>query len=189
MLSGAVKEIATREEISMSAAVPVLLQEGQGEQLWFAGGGVFTMKVTAQESDGALILLEDRMVRGKTTPLHMHPSTDELLYILDGEIIAHVDGEDHPVGKGGVFFAPRGLPHAFMVTSETAHVIALMTPGNGESFYRSASEPVRTAADADPSRPPDWIKLREAAEQSETIVILGPSPYAATPQEPVAASL
>lgn len=172
----------------MSAAVPVILQEGEGEQLWFAGGGVFTMKVTAQDSGGSLTMLEDRVVRGKTTPLHLHPTTDELIYVLDGEILAHFDGEDHPVGKGGLFFAPRGLPHAFMVTSESAQLLALMAPGNGESFYRNASEPVLSAVDADASRPPDWPKLRAAAEQSETIVLLGPPPFATASPEPIAAS-
>ncbi len=37
--------------------------------MWFAGGGAFTWKATAAETGGAFILLEDRMVRGKGTPL------------------------------------------------------------------------------------------------------------------------
>src|SRR5688572_29325509 len=116
----------------MSTAVAIIRQGGEGEQMWFAGGGVFTWKATAQETGGAFVLLEDHMERGKVTPLHLHPDTDETIYVLDGELLVHADGEDHTVGPGGVFFAPPGYPHAFMVTSDTARVLVLQTPGSGE---------------------------------------------------------
>jgi len=170
----------------MSSAVPIIRQAGEGEQLWFAGGGIFTMKASAAETGGAFILLEDRMLRGKTTPLHLHPNEDEAIYVLEGELLVDVEGEQHRVGQGGLFVAPRGVPHAFMVTSETAHILSLQTPGTGEAFYRALTEPVRSAADA--SRPPDWARLREVAERSETIELLGPPPFAAAQQEPAPAS-
>lgn len=170
----------------MSTAIPIIRQQGEGEQLWFAGGGVFTLKASAEETGGAFILLEDRMVRGKTTPLHMHPNEDEAVYVLEGELLVDIEGEQHRVGQGGFFVAPRGVPHAWMVTSETAHILALQTPGTGEAFYRALTEPVRSAADA--SRPPNWARLREVAERSESIELLGPPPFAAAKQEASASS-
>ncbi len=148
---------------------------GEGEQLWFAGGGVFTLKATTAETGGAFMLLEDRVVRGKTTPMHLHPTEDELVYVLDGEILVHIDGVDHPVGKGGLFFAPRGTAHAFMVTSETAHLLSLQTPGDGEAFYRSVSDPSTEPDDA--RRPPNLARLRAGAEASPNIELLGPPPW------------
>jgi quercetin dioxygenase-like cupin family protein len=161
----------------MISAVPIIRQAGEGEDMWFAGGGTFTWKATAAETGGAFIMLEDRMVHGKTTPLHMHPNEDEAIYVLEGEILVHIEGEQHHVAQGGLFVAPRGVPHAFMVTSETAHVLSLQTPGTGESFYRDAGEPLSTGVDA--SRPADWERLRTVAEQSESIELLGPAPFAA----------
>jgi quercetin dioxygenase-like cupin family protein len=170
----------------MSSAVPIIRQAGEGEHLGFAGGGVFTMKATAAETGGAFLLMEHRSVGGKTTPLHTHPE-DEAVYVLDGELLVHIEGEEHRVGKGGLFVAPRGVPHAMLVTSETAHLLSLQTPGTGEAFYRDASEPVDSAAD--PSRPPDWTRLREVAERSESIQLIGPSPFeAAQPEAAPAAS-
>jgi hypothetical protein len=121
------------------------------------------------------------MVRGKTTPLHMHPNEDEAIYVLEGELLVDVEGEQHRVGKGGLFVAPRGVPHAFMVTSETAHVLSVQTPGTGESFYRDAGEPVGAGADA--TRPPDWARLRAVAARSESIELLGPAPFPAQQEE------
>jgi quercetin dioxygenase-like cupin family protein len=154
----------------------VIRQAGEGERLWFAGGGVFTMKVSAAEAGGAMMVLEDRVVRGKTTPLHLHPHEDELLYVLEGELIAHIGGKEHHVGQGGMVFFPRGVAHSFLVTSETAHLLALQTPGSGEGFYRQASEPA--TSDADAGRPPDLARLRAVAAECESIELLGPSPFA-----------
>jgi quercetin dioxygenase-like cupin family protein len=159
----------------MSTAVPIIRHDGEGEQMWFSGGGTFTWKATAAETDSAFLLLEDRMVRGKVTPFHLHPDIDEVIYVLEGELLVDMDGERHRVARGGFFFAPRGVPHAFMVTSESAHVLGLQTPGTGEAFYREAGEPVGSAADA--SRPPDFARLQEVAQRSESIEILGPPPF------------
>jgi quercetin dioxygenase-like cupin family protein len=147
----------------MSNAVPIVRGDGEGERLWFTGGGVWTMKATAEETDGAFTLLEDRLVRGKTTPLHIHPNLDETLIVLEGEILVHAEGTEHRLGPRGVAVAPRGLPHAFMVTSETARILALQTPGSGEAFYRDATE--QANAETDPGRSPTSIacgRLRSA---------------------------
>lgn len=168
----------------MSDAVPIIRQDGEGEKMWFAGGGMFTWKATAEETGGAFLLIDDRMVRGKTTPLHLHPDEDEAIYVLEGELLAHIEGEEHRVGTHGLFFAPRGVPHAFMVTSETARVLGLQTPGSGADFYRRAGETVET--DAEGARPADWDLLHRAADSSPSIEILGPPPFAAAREEAVA---
>ena len=69
-----------------------------------------------------------------------------------------------------------GVPHAFMVASETAHILSVQTPGSGESFYREAGEPA--ASDAGSERPADWTRLRAVAERSSCIDILDPPPFA-----------
>jgi quercetin dioxygenase-like cupin family protein len=158
----------------MQTATTIVRQGGEGERLWFAGGGVFTMKASAADTNGAFVLFEDVVRKGKTTPLHLHPNEDETIYVLDGEIRVHFEGAEQTVGTGGVFVAPRGLAHAFLVTSESAHLLCLQTPGTGEAFYRAVSEPAGPDAE---TRPPEWNRLREAAERSETIEILGPPPF------------
>ncbi len=160
----------------MSTAVSIIRGDGEGERRWFAGGGMHIMKATSEETDGAFMLLEDRMARGKTTPLHAHPNLDETLIVLEGEILIYAEGEEHRLGPLGVAVAPRGVPHAFMVTSETARVLALQTPGSGEAFYRDASELSTDETDAE--RPPDWARLRAAAERNPSCIeILGPPPF------------
>src|ERR671921_2716095 len=158
-----------------TTAVPIIRGEGEGERFWFAGGGLWTMKATAEETDGAFNLVENQMMRGKTTPLHTHPSLDETLIVLEGEILVYAEGREHRVGPRGVAVAPRGAPHAFMVTSESALILTLQTPGSGEAFYRDTSEPA--TAETDPART-DFDRVRAAAERHpDSIQIVGPPPF------------
>lgn len=159
----------------MSSAVPVIRGEGEGERLWFYGGGVFTVKATAAETGGSLFVFEDTMAQGKTTPLHLHPESEEAIYVIEGELLAHVEGKDHPVGPGGFAVVPRGVPHALLVTSKIARVLAILVPGKAESFYRGASEPA--SSDTTPSGPVDFDRLQGSAKENGGIEILGPPPF------------
>jgi quercetin dioxygenase-like cupin family protein len=166
---------AQEQEMTASKVVPIVRAAEQGERLWFYGGGLHTWKATAAETGGTFLLFEDVMSRGKTTPLHTHPKVDETLYMLEGEILLHIDGDEQRIGAGGVAMAPRGVPHAFLVTSEMARILFLETPGTSEEFYRGASEPATSALEA--LAPVDFARVRASAERNGGIEILGPPPF------------
>src|SRR6266404_5615367 len=115
--------------VTMNARVPIIWAAGEGEKQSFLGGGLHTWKLQAEDTGGAFFLFEDVMVRGKTTPLHRHPEADEMTYILEGEVIVKVDGKETRVGAGGMSFVPKGVPHAFLVVSESARLLSLHSPG------------------------------------------------------------
>ncbi len=149
-------------------AAPIIRGIDDGERRWFYGGGVHTWKATSAETGGSFLLFEDRMDKGKMTPLHTHPDSDESMYILEGEILMHMDGEKHLVTAGGLVVAPRGVLHAFMVVSDVVRMLCLHTPGACEAFYRDASEPLavdeeRTALSTSISCAP---RRRKTAESS-----------------------
>ena len=161
---------------ALSTPVQIIRAEPDGERRWFYGGGVHTWKATAQETGGAFLLFEMRMDQGKLTPLHTHPDSDETMYVLEGEILMHMNGQEHRVGVGGLAVAPRGVPHAFLVVSETARLLCLHTPGCGQAFYWGASEPILGGGPA--SGPVDFARVRASAEKNGGIEILGPPPFA-----------
>jgi quercetin dioxygenase-like cupin family protein len=164
-----------RSAMAMSKVVPVVRVEGEGEKLWFYGGGVHTWLATSAETGGAFLLFDDVMTRGKTTPLHSHPAVDETLYMLEGEILLSVDGLEQTLGRSGVAMVPRGVPHAFLVTSERARILFLETPGSSEAFYRGASVPLTPGLEA--SAPVDFDRVRASAARNGGIEILGPPPF------------
>jgi len=150
-----------------------------GERRWFFGGGLHVWKATAEDTDGAFLLFEDRMDFGKVTPLHIHPDSDETMIVLEGEILMHLDGVEHVVGAGGIASAPRGVPHAFKVSgADGARLLCLHTPGCCQAFYWDASEPV--AGDdhrAIGAGPMDMSRVQASARANGGIEILGPPPF------------
>lgn len=160
--------------MNASTATALIREAGHGEKRWFYGGGTHTWKATAEETGGAFSLFEDRMSEGKVTPLHCHPDTDELVYVLEGEILVRIGDREERVGAGGVTMSPRGVPHAFMVTSEVARLLAFQTPGSSAAFYWNASEP----ATADTEGPVDIGRVQEWAKKTGATEILGPPPFA-----------
>lgn len=112
-------------------------------------------------------------MQGKVTPLHLHPTITEVLYMLEGSLVAHVDGQETEVGPGGVAMFPAGVVHALRVTSPTARLLCIQTPGSGEAFYRAASQPDTTG-----TGPVDFGRLGAFAREHDTsIQIVGPPPF------------
>lgn len=161
-------------------AISVGEGEGEGEALWF-NRDLLVFKATSAQTDGAFILFEQTSQRGKTTPLHRHRE-DETFCVLDGEMIVHLSGTNHPGRPGSVIFVPRGTPHAFVVTSDVLRTLILFTPGNesAEAWFREAGDPAPAHELPEPG-PPDVARLRAAAEELGSVEILGPPPFTAEP--------
>jgi len=159
----------------MDSLGTTIREADEGERRWFCGGGIHTWKATSDETAGAYLMFEDELDQGKVTPLHLHPDADETFYMLDGQILLHIAGEeDRRLHAGGIAIIPRGIPHAFMVISAQARMLCLQTPGSGEAFYRQASDP---AIPGQPPSPVDFTRIAAAAKQTGAIEILGPPPF------------
>jgi len=155
------------------AATPVMRSAGQGERRWFCGGGTHTWKVTSEQSDGAFFLFEDELTQGKMTPWHCHPDSDEMVYVLEGEVDVNVDGDQRRIAAGGMWMTPRGVAHAFTVVSPTARLLAFQSPGSAQPFYWDASEP----ATDEGAGPVDFDRIRSVATATGATNVLGPPPF------------
>ena len=84
------------------------------------------------------------------TPVHVHSREDEVFLVLEGEGVFWVGDQRQQVSAGGVAFLPRGLPHAYRMTSDSFDVITLCTPAGIEGFFRAAGW------DLSEPKPPEW---------------------------------
>ena len=160
----------------MTSLVPIVRNATEGDKQSFAGGGLHTWKLLAEEAGDAFFLFEDTMVKDKTTPLHVHPEAHEMTYVVEGEIEIQADGNRSRVRSGGMSFVPKGIAHAFIVVSNEARLVTIQSPGGvGQAFYRGASEPTVD----DQSDSVDLARLQaSAAANPRGITILGPPPFA-----------
>lgn len=157
--------------------VSIVLGEAEGESLWF-NNDLLTIKATGAETGGEFVLLEELARHGKTTPLHAHTGETESFYVLDGAARFHVDGVEHELGPGGFASVPAGVPHAYFVTSETARLILVITPGDTAiiDFFRDVGEPA-TERRLPEERPLDMERIGAAAARTGAVTILGPPPF------------
>ena len=158
----------------MTVTTPLVRNAEDAERRWFYGGGLHSWLVREKEVGDGFLLFEDTVEPGKRTPLHVHPAADETFYLLAGSILLHVDGHEHDLRAGGVAVVPRDVPHAFLAGSEGARMLCLHTPGGGEDFYRTASAP---ASPGEPALPLDLDRIRQAAESTGSMRIVGPPPF------------
>jgi len=161
-------EVMSRVE---TAGAAVVRHAGEGEQCWFFGGGVWTWKVSDADGAGGLSVVEVAMDGGKVTPLHTHPIA-ESLWVLAGELVYHVEGEEISLAQDDFVLVPAGIAHAFKVVSEEARVLAIQPSTVCEPFYRGASEPLEGSA-----RLTDFDRIGESGRLHGGIEILGPPPF------------
>jgi quercetin dioxygenase-like cupin family protein len=145
----------------------------EGDALWF-NGALQNIKVPGEWSDDAFSLVEVVSTRGRATGLHTDPS-HETFYVLEGTILFHVDGEEHPAQAGETVAVRRGVPHAFVVTSETARFLVMNTPGGQDRFFRDGGEPA-LSRDFASAPPPNHERTAQAAH-AHGVDMLGPPPF------------
>lgn len=107
--------------------------------------------------NGGLGLFEMKVPPGAhVPPPHSHTNNEECVYVLDGVLSYSVDDETRDLEPGDWMSTPRGSVHHFSNSgSETARVLAMLTPDVGEQYFRDVG------ALASAGGPPDREKLMQ----------------------------
>lgn len=159
---------------AITTPAPLIRNAADAERRWFYGGAIVTWLAKAEDTAGTFLLSEATMEQGKVTPLHTHPA-EESMFVLEGELLVHMDGHESILRAGGLSIAPRGAPHAFKVVSPVARVLTLQTPGTCEAFYMGASEPIGPDVH---SGPVDFDRIVASGRENGGFELVGPPPFA-----------
>jgi quercetin dioxygenase-like cupin family protein len=171
---------------STDTAQRTVLAKDEGvADLWWPYGpsvGRYTIKATAEQTQGSLVQVLIRESRGAATPVHIHHDADETFYVISGELTVFVGDERIDAEAGDFVLGPRGVPHAFAVTSEHAELLVTFGPaglegpiGSGvDGFFREVAFPV----DAGPQPEPTMPDAEDFARRMATygIELVGPPP-------------
>jgi quercetin dioxygenase-like cupin family protein len=112
----------------------VILPPGEGRTL--PGAEVITMKLTSEETNGSIGVLEGITPPGAGPPRHIHRSCDELFYVLEGEFLFLVGERQATAQPGTLVFIPRGTVHAAKVLgTEPGKVLIAYVPGGQERAF------------------------------------------------------
>ena len=112
----------------------------QGEPRWF-GDALFEFLVPSEATGGQLSVFRTTLPQGFSPPRHVHTREDEVFVVLEGDASFEIDGLRVSAGPGTSVFMPRGVPHSFLVESDVAVMLGVMTPGGFEQLFRTLSVP------------------------------------------------
>ena len=142
---------------------------GGGRLLDMAPGRFSALKLLGGETADSIMLFEETAPAGTETTFHLHHDSDEVAWVLEGEVTMKI-GDEVTVGKmGSCAFFPRNVPHAWKNTgSETARILFLYTPAAAGGFFEELAE-----------RPADEINGDKANEirQRHRWEVVGPPPF------------
>lgn len=92
-------------------------------------GRSFALKLLGRETNDSVMLFEETLPAGTKSLFHLHRDSDEVAWVLAGEITFQIGDAVAVGGPGSCAFMPRNVPHAWKSTgSETASVLFLYTP-------------------------------------------------------------
>jgi quercetin dioxygenase-like cupin family protein len=103
------------------------------------GGDPVYVKVTTQDTAGALFMTEQPITRrGVGPPKHYHEEQDEWFYCLTGEYVVEIGDQRFRLVAGDSVLGPRRIPHAFVYDgSGPGRLLVGFTPaGRMEQFFR-----------------------------------------------------
>ena len=157
----------TRPEQDRATTPPahmVALGPGEGTPYWFLQNRM-VLKATGESTGGAFGLVESLIAPGAAPPLHVHYAEDEAFYVLEGELTFTCGDETARATAGSFVFLPRGIPHGFVVESDTpVRMLTLLVPGGGERIFVEAGRPAEGAG-LPPAAPPDIPLLKRVAQK------------------------
>jgi mannose-6-phosphate isomerase-like protein (cupin superfamily) len=131
-------------------------------------GNEVRIKISSRDTNGAFAVAEDFTPPNGGPPLHLHFEQDEWWYVLEGEFLFEVDGQQIHAGPGATVFAPKGTRHTFQnVGTTTGHTIVTVVPGGLDLFFEEVD------ATVSPDAPPDPAAI-QALFHKHGMELLGP---------------
>lgn len=127
----------------------------------------------SQATNGQLMMGRFSLWEGNAAPLHVHAREDEVFLLISGTARMWRGDEEIDVAEGGVVFLPREIPHAYRITSKTADMLMVCTPGGSEGFF------LRAGRDLAEPRPPGFRITPERLAEAAALfgsTIIGPPP-------------
>jgi quercetin dioxygenase-like cupin family protein len=113
----------------------VVPQDG-GKHLDMGAPGRFAaLKLLGHETNESIMLFEETVPVGTKSVFHLHHDSDEVAWVLAGEITFQIGDEVSVGGPGTCAFFPRNVPHAWKSTgSETGRVLFMYTPASAGGY-------------------------------------------------------
>ena len=113
--------------------------------------GPFQMvvKADADQTGGALSVLEAHEPAHFGPPLHIHDDAAEAFYVLEGEYHMFVEGEEHRCPAGSFIYVPAGTRHGFRVGATRSRKLNIYLPAAMVGYFDELAKSAATGSELD----------------------------------------
>lgn len=122
---------------------------GEGDTYWTGFPNI--VRLTGDDTGGAITAIELHVPPGTAGPPHIHHEEHQTDHVIEGELVYTVGDDTFAVEAGSVIHCPKGVPHSFRnETDEVAVVLDWLHPAGFEEFMARVAPRLTEPAD-----PPD----------------------------------
>lgn len=119
-----------------------MLPPGQGRQIDL-GEFAMTVKASAADTGGVVSVLEATEPPGFGPPVHVHHDCAEAFYVLEGEYVMNLDGEEIVCPAGSFVFIPQGSRHGFRVGDVPSRKLNFYFPASMIGYFDDLATALR----------------------------------------------
>lgn len=118
-----------------ATVTPIITAAGTGTT-WNVVGDRVICKISGEQTNGAYAVIEEISPPRSGPPLHLHRSTDEIFYVVEGEFEVVCGERTFSAPQGTVFAVPKGVPHSFRnISSANSRMLVTIVPAGFEKFF------------------------------------------------------
>ena len=100
-----------------------------------APGRFSDVKLVGHETDDSIMMFEETLPAATKSLFHLHHDSDEVAWVLEGEITFQIGDDVSVGGPGTCAFFPRSVRHAWKNSgAQTARVLFLYTPASAGGY-------------------------------------------------------
>lgn len=93
------------------------------------------VKADAATTGGVVSVLEATEPKGFGPPIHIHKDAAEAFYVLEGEYVMSLNGNEVRCPAGSFIFIPRGAPHGFRVGDVPSRKLNFYFPASMVGYF------------------------------------------------------
>src|SRR5712671_2220287 len=122
-------------------------------------GRSFSLKLLGGETGGSIMMFEQTVPAGTKSTFHLHHDSDEVAYVLSGEVTFLIGDDVTVVGPDTCAFMPRGVRHAWKCTgAQAGRVLFLYTPARAGGLIEEQQQTGRKFADMSEAELADFLQ-------------------------------
>ena len=143
MKSTGIQRLCTVKTKSNMIKKVKIIDAGSGERFGVAGGN-YRIVISGTQTNGNYAVIEMNVPPGGGPPPHSHPETQEMFYVLEGEVEFKTEAGKQIVTKDGFVNIPfGGAVHCFINNSKAnARLLCTVVPAGLEKLFEEIGPPV-----------------------------------------------